>query len=148
MPEVFFMRISYPICLSCASFNSISISYLVFFSFITLSMRDRSRLGLALVAHFSLLFLFAAFYPIGRDIGDVVSYSSTLMVVSGLEDGEYAPKVETLLLFEELSINYACHFGSSSNNQPCSTANVLHVSYLKILRAKAIMFFSKIFSFN
>ena len=54
-------------------------------------MPDKSRLGLAIVASFDLVFLFYVFCPVGWDIGDVVSYSSTSMGISRLKEDKYAP---------------------------------------------------------
>jgi len=48
--------------------------------------------------HFSLLFLFSTFCPIGQTIGDDVPASTSLIDVSGLDDEEYAPNVEIFVI--------------------------------------------------
>lgn len=63
-------------------------------------MLDRSRLGLVLTVPFSLLFFFVVFCLVEWDIGDVVSYSSTSMGISELEDNEYALEAETSLFLK------------------------------------------------
>ena len=71
--------------------------------------------------HFSLLFLFSTFCPIGRTIGDDVSASTSSIDVSGLDDEEYAPNVEIFVILEKFLVNCSNYFSwSFKSRQTCS----------------------------